>query len=1137
MSRESSPASALPPHCEPRKKGENGTTDQGSERFPLGDDGETHQPVANPLSEPEAKEKDAAAVTVEQEEEAPAVHFKLNPRDIFQVMERKNLEKLTELGGVGGVADLLQTSLERGIDPDTIPLRVEDYGINELSKKEPVSFWDFLLDAYSDRTVQILCGAAVVSIVFGMTLPSPTSGQMQRSTGWINGTAIIISVIIVTFTSSLNNYQKAKQFEAMEKEQAIKQVQVIRSGEERTVMSNDVVVGDVMILEGGTQLDCDGIMIRGSDFKCNESSITGENDTVEKCAEKDPFFLSGSLVEEGSGLVLVVAVGMKSYEGRMKQTTESDEAEEHTPLQEKLSDLADKIGLAGFGAAILLVIALTIKEIIEIFTDDKAANAATFLNFFIIGVALVVVAIPEGLDLAVTIALAYSMKAMMADNCLVRVLASCETMGAATAICSDKTGTLTTNVMTVVQGLVAEEEFVFEGYGIRSRGPHVTETLRTAPRLHSTEENLERFAFALAINTTAREQVIDGASTWVGNKTERGLLGFVNSVGRNYKAMRESIPEDRKRQFPFNSQKKLMTTLVRTEDGVFMLYCKGASEILLHNCDQYLDREGNVQPMTPEKLQLFESVIEDMAKQGNRTIGVGFAPTDLLEVPHDEPSVPLVFMGVMGIQDPIREAVPDAVIHCNTAGLVVRMVTGDNINTAISIAKKCNIYHEGLDVAMEGKDFRKLYDTDREKFFEILPRLRILARSSPQDKYVLVKSLKEDLGDVVAVTGDGSNDAPALKRSNVGFAMNSGTDIAKRAADMVLLDDNFASVVNAIRWGRAVNDSIRKFLQFQLSINIGGVFLTVVGSLASSRSKEPFTAVQLLWLNLIMDTLASLALATERPEDASLRRKPVFKQNPLLSYKMWLFVVMHAVFQSTIVLLILFMGHNWFNTVESKSLCDKDYPNILGNITIPANATHNATTVVGWVENPIRTYCNKLCKDSGGTQRGRRCQQGNVHSTIIFNTFIFMQIFNIFNARKIYNEINPFEGLWTRSQMLIKVFGIIVAFQVFAVEVAGDFMQTTRIGWDLWLITVGLGAIELVIGFIPRLIPFKEPDAPRITTPHPAEDTSSTKGEVDAPMTDASGKRVIVRNGDPSLRRLSSIRKEKDEKEIRAEAM
>ncbi|MDP2058583.1 MAG: HAD-IC family P-type ATPase, partial [Flavobacteriaceae bacterium] len=335
-------------------------------------------------------------------------------------------------------------------------------------------------------------------------------------------------------------------------------------------------------------------------------------------------------------------------------------------------------------------------------------------------------------------------------------------------------------------------------------------------------------------------------------------------------------------QFPFNSKKKRMTTVVKDDFGATTVYCKGASEIILEACDRYLDREGNVCNLSDEKKELFMAIINDMANQGNRTIGIAYFELehddDNNDLPTEEPDDEMIFMGVMGIQDPIRQEVPAAVLQCQSAGVVVRMVTGDNINTAIAIAKKCNILREeGWDHAMTGEAFRKMYKEDKAALLELLPKLRVLARSSPQDKYILVGLLQE-LGEVVGVTGDGTNDAPALKLADVGFAMQIGTDIAKGASDMVLLDNNFASVVNAIRWGRAVNDNIRKFLQFQLSINVAGVLLTLIGSLASSTSKEPFNPVMLLWLNLIMDTMAALALATERPEEACLKRDPVFKQ-------------------------------------------------------------------------------------------------------------------------------------------------------------------------------------------------------------------------------------------------------------------
>jgi len=572
----------------------------------------------------------------------------------------------------------------------------------------------------------------------------------------------------------------------------------------------------------------------------------------------------------------------------------------------------------------------------------------------------------------VTIALAFSMKAMMKEQCMVRVLASCETMGAATAICSDKTGTLTTNEMTVVQALVMDDEFIIDGYGLSARpGADVYVVPRTGDgsaavfgAMRTSSDNVDKLAFAVSVNSTARENVINDKLTWVGNKTEQGILKFVKSSGRDYEAIRNSVPAANVRQYPFSSEKKRMTTIVRGADGVLTAYFKGASEAILSMSSHYLDRNAVPVALSDSKRAMFDAVINDIASQGNRTIGVAFAVLEgATDFPEDEPSVAATFMGVLGIQDPIKSAVPTAVLQSQSAGVTVRMVTGDNIHTAIAIAKKCNIYRDnGVDYAMTGPDFREMYVNDRARLIELLPRLRVLARSSPKDKHILVGLLQDEMGDVVGVTGDGTNDAPALKLADVGFAMDAGTDIAKGASDMVLLDNNFATVVTAIRWGRAVNDNIRKFLQFQLAINVAGVGLTLIGSLASSTSKEPFTPVQLLWLNLIMDTLAAIALATERPDDACLERTPVFKQAPLISNHMRLFIGTHGLYQVFMILLLLFLGHHWFDTVDGPAECGTYWP---GNTTTTFNATKGLNTTVH-VPDRRQQHCERICKNNGG---------------------------------------------------------------------------------------------------------------------------------------------------------------------------
>eukprot|EP00672_Neobodo_designis_P017816 CAMPEP_0174842054 /NCGR_PEP_ID=MMETSP1114-20130205/9679_1 /TAXON_ID=312471 /ORGANISM="Neobodo designis, Strain CCAP 1951/1" /LENGTH=1145 /DNA_ID=CAMNT_0016076251 /DNA_START=59 /DNA_END=3497 /DNA_ORIENTATION=+ len=996
-----------------------------------------------------------------------------------EMLERRSTEVLERsFGHVEGFAKALKSDLERGVDSSTVQARLDQFGENLLSKKDPVTFFEFLAEAYQDQIVIILCVAAVISIIFGMTLPNPHSGHVERETGWIEGTALIISVQIVTLVGSINNYQKAKKFEEMEKEQAIRELQVIRDGREVTILSNELVVGDLLVLETGMELQCDGLYVRGSDIKISEAALTGEPDLIEKSRD-EAIFISGTAVEEGNGVILVIATGMGTFQGGLKATLEDDDDDDGTPLQQHLGELADDIGKFGLAGATILLVALSIKEGILIGQGERTANAASFLNFFLIAITLIAVAIPEGLPLAVTISLAFSMQAMMKDNCMVRILASCETMGAATAICSDKTGTLTQNKMTVVQACLAECEFVIDGYGItprfdaevvsRSGDGDEAEIARPARMM---PEIVEKACYALAVNSSARENVIDGQMVWVGNKTEHGLLKWVKAMKCDYVAMREEAAGESKdcvRQYPFSSAKKRMTTLVKDlKSGVVAAYFKGASESVLASADRYLAADGSVQEMTDERRAYYDEVIMDMAQQGNRTIGVAMTElAGVTEFPDDEPAdAKTVFVGVFGIQDPLRLAVPQAVLDSESAGLTIRMVTGDNIHTAKAIAKKCHIFKEdGFDYALTGEEFRQMLETDKDTLVELLPRLKILARSSPTDKHILVGLLQDELGEVVGVTGDGTNDAPALKLADVGFAMNTGTDIARDASDMVLIDDNFATVVTAIMWGRAVNDNIKKFLQFQLAINCSGVMLTIIGSLASETSKEPFTPVQLLWLNLIMDTLAAIALATEIPEAACLQRPPVFKQAPLITNRMRGFIAVHAIFQIILILLVLFLGHKWFDTIENEDEC-KDVVGarryaVVGNQTVETSQARS---------------CREACEHEGGVYDGdtAQCQQGLVHSTIIFNVYIWFQIFNVINARKIYGEMNPLEGVITRSQNLLIVFGIILLLQVVAVELFGSFMATTGLRWDYWLICVGLGACELIVGVFQRLMPLKD---------------------------------------------------------------
>ena len=653
-------------------------------------------------------------------------------------------------------------------------------------------------------------------------------------------------------------------------------------------------------------------------------------------------------------------------------------------MQAKLTKLAIQIGYGGMTIAICTVIVLIVRFCIKEYGQDKKPLTPAIFNplikFLITGITVLVVAVPEGLPLAVTISLAYAVKKMMKDNNLVRHLDACETMGNATAICSDKTGTLTTNRMTVVQCYI-NGRF----YEQLPRPNEVPDTVKKM--VHTAISVNSNYASKMEKATRAGE-----LPQQLGNKTECGLLGFVEHLGGDYAAIREQHPTNTYvHVYTFNSGRKSMSTVIKHPSipGAVRLFCKGASEMVLNKCKFMLINDEARDFTMQDYTEVNKTIIEPMASEGLRTICVAykdFVPADKRThksqeiLPDsfnwDEEETLLVngltCIAICGIQDPVRPEVPEAIRKCKSAGIVVRMVTGDNVNTARSIARQCGIIGVNDDfLVIEGKEFnQRVKDEEgnvlQEKVDQIWPRLRVLARSSPQDKYILVKHIISSKlnpnREVVAVTGDGTNDGPALKKADVGFAMGiQGTDVAKEASDIILTDDNFNSIVKAVMWGRNVYDSIAKFLQFQLTVNVVAVICAFVGACIVGES--PLRAVQMLWVNLIMDTLASLALATEPPTEDLLSRKPYGRTKALISRTMSKNIIGHALYQIVVIFVILFAGPELFDIDNG----------------IPKDATHFKPTQ---------------------------------HFTMIFNSFVLMTLFNEINSRKIHGERNVFRGIF-----------------------------------------------------------------------------------------------------------------------------
>ncbi|XP_054476775.1 plasma membrane calcium-transporting ATPase 1-like [Anoplopoma fimbria] len=1031
------------------------------------------------------------------------VEFGCSMQELSSLMDLRGEDAMNKIkdcyGDVNGLCNRLKTSPIDGLDGNSedIERRKRVFGPNLIPPKKPKTFLQLVWEALQDLTLIILEVAAIISL--GLSFYSPpdvdrrncgkaaggAEDEGESEAGWIEGAAILLSVVCVVLVTAFNDWSKEKQFRGLQSR--IEQEQkftVVRGGQVIQIKVSEIVVGDIAQIKYGDLLPTDGVLIQSNDLKIDESPMTGESDHVKKSIDKDPALLSGTHVMEGSGKMLVTAVGENSQsgiifkllvageesegeaeekakkekkkeqkkkakmdkkskkDGKAKKGENNDDVTEVQPINEdgepekkktppkkeksvlqgKLTKMAVQIGKAGLFMSLMTVIILITRFAIDTFwvqgvpwrSECVPIYVQFLVKFFIIGVTVLVVAVPEGLPLAVTISLAYSVKKMMKDNNLVRHLDACETMGNATAICSDKTGTLTMNRMKVVQAYIAGRYY--------KNLPEPSQISAMA---------LELLLYCIGVNCAYTTQIMPpekegGLARQVGNKTECALLGLSLKLHRDYQTIRNEFPEEKLfKVYTFNSSRKSMSTVLKNHDGSYRMYSKGASEILLRKCSKIILANGQSKVFKPrDRDDLVRKVIEPMASEGLRTICLAYRDFPVADGEpdwEDEAHIltSLTCIAVVGIEDPVRPEVPEAIRKCQRAGITVRMVTGDNINTARAIAIKCGILQPGEDfLCMEGKEFnRRIRDEfgeiQQELIDKIWPKLRVLARSSPTDKHTLVKGIIDstvlEKRQVVAVTGDGTNDGPALKKADVGFAMGiAGTDVAKEASDIILTDDNFSSIVKAVMWGRNVYDSISKFLQFQLTVNVVAVIVAFTGACITQDS--PLKAVQMLWVNLIMDTFASLALATEPPTEALLLRSPYGRKKPLISRTMMKNILGHAVYQLTVIFTLLFFGEHIFDIDSGRNA--------------PLHAPPSE------------------------------------HYTIVFNTFVLMQIFNELNARKIHGERNVFEGVLNNPIFCTIILGTFLI-QIVIVQFGGkpfSCVSLTIVQW-LWCVFLGFGSL------------------------------------------------------------------------------
>jgi Ca2+-transporting ATPase len=885
----------------------------------------------------------------------------------------------------------------------------------------------------------------------------------------IEGLAVMVAVILATGVAFASEYKSDREFEVLNSHKEALRVKVLRGGTFHTLGLEEVVVGDAVELETGDEIPADGRLVKATDLYVDQSLMTGESapvlkkpqpaDATADGPEQPGCLYRGTQVVDGVGRMVVTDVGDATYLGQIARRLSAEDGEEDeedeeeaaaapdtaekrarrkltiskelTPLQLKLKNLADLISKVGYIAAALIFAALLVRGLylhevrwyhervnpethkldpnaeMETGAAPFLASGKALLSYFVYMVIVIVVAVPEGLPMSVTVSLALAMQKMTRAKSLVRQLVACETIGSATVICSDKTGTLTQNKMQVVR-------LFTDGHTI-DRGT-LDWTWPDAERPWPRDGRpLDWIVLNAAVNSTANLESKQGKVVSVGNSTEGALLQWLREAGIDYQLLRKQFQPIY--QIHFSSERKRMATVV-PYGGRLVVLAKGAPEWVLGQCTHYQTADGQAKPWTPEARAAVEEFLRDSAGQAMRTLAFGYAelppetPADAesLHARRDALESDLVFAGLVAIRDPLREDVKDAIDRCRQAGIEVKMITGDNVETARAIAYDIGLIdrrdaHIDTDdaVVLTSPKFNELHDRLKEMkgrgdgsaaaVEDRLANMRVLARARPLDKYKMVELL-QNRQHVVAVTGDGTNDAPALKKADVGLAMGiAGTEVAKEASKIVLLDDAFSTIVKAVHWGRSLYENIQRFIQFQLTINVSALTIAFLGPFLGV--KPPFTVLQLLWINVIMDTFAAIALCSEPPREGVMRLPPKRKDENILTRPMLVTIFGTAAFFVVVMTTLL--------------LLMKGSPEQPGLFAGAAPKDPEAWSS----EFPELTY---------------------YQVSIFFTVYVFFQVWNQINARSLTPEMSGFHGL-LKNPTFLTIAGITAVVQVLIVSV------------------------------------------------------------------------------------------------------
>ena len=894
----------------------------------------------------------------------------------------------------------LPAHVHRGLTAAEVEESRKKHGDNTLTPPEKEPIWKKFVEKFGDPIIIILLVAMVLS--FGVACYNYFGTDDKSLYHFLEPLGVFLAVILATGVAFYFELKGEKEFEILNQVSEDIYYKVLRDGEIGKVLKADLVVEDIVLLDTGEQVPADGTLVESISLQIDESPLTGEP-LVQKSTHPEDFdpeatyhtneVFRGTTVLDGHCTFVIEKVGDQTEYGRVSEGAQIDDSVK-TPLNQQLDGLADMITKVSYGIAILVIVGSTIIYAAQGgFSHFEWSHAlGYFLQKIMIAVTVIVVAVPEGLPMSVTLSLAYSMRSMMKTNNLVRRMHACETMGAATVICTDKTGTLTQNRMTVA-------DVTFENLDEK-----VDEQVTKG----------ELLRLNMAVNSTAHLDLSDSTKVEVlGNPTEGALLLWLRGENVDYRALREE--HEAISQLTFSTERKYMATVVQ-HNGKKWLLVKGAPEIVMQHCQ-----------ISDEQTAHYTQCLASYQQRAMRTIG--FAVAEITEdAPYKDGRLAvnqLTFLGVVGISDPIRAEVPEAIAQCMAAGIQVKIVTGDTPGTAKEIGRQIGLWDDNCTDRnlITGAEFAALTD---EELKTRVGEIRIMSRARPMDKERLVRLLQEN-GEVVAVTGDGTNDAPALNRAQVGLSMGDGTSVAKEASDITILDNSFASITQAVMWGRSLYLNIQRFVLFQMTINVAACIIVLIGAFLGTES--PLTVTQMLWVNLIMDTFAALALASLPPSPQLMKEKPRKRTESIINKPM----AQRIFGVGGIFVVLLFALIQYFKHADLASILEFD----------PAQALQH------------------LFDFSEGSFSGYEL-------SVFFALFVFLQFWNMFNAKAYHSQHSAFHQLAQCKNFLFIALFIIVG-QVVITSFGGDMFRVVPLDITTWLVVIAVTSVVLWIGEISRL--------------------------------------------------------------------